>query len=102
MWWIKTIRITKTPTGEAPEWVRQAWVDLKLPLQQQEDESPSTFGVLRKGGATPRPNCWKVRQNKALRVLRKKEPLAAQWWKIRGYPMKRSLFTFAADEAVLL
>jgi hypothetical protein len=46
---IHKIRIVKTPSGEASEWVRKAWVGLKIPIfgnQNLPTVSTSHVGVL--------------------------------------------------------
>lgn len=60
----EAIRIIAVPPGDAPEWVRQAWVGLELPLAP---DAP-------KGKAV-------VYSHEAIAVLAKANPKAAAWWK---------------------
>jgi hypothetical protein len=88
----RQIRIIKTPRGAAPEWVREAWVGLRLPLG---DYPPGDPRLLRRFGVT---SYWRkrffpwtaarfqpadffpVHANKAIAVLQKTQPDAAGWW----------------------
>jgi hypothetical protein len=88
----RQIRIIKTPRGAAPEWVREAWVGLRLPLG---DYPPGDPRLLRRFGVT---SYWRkrffpwtaarfqpadffpVHANKAIAVLQKTQPDAAWWW----------------------
>ena len=81
------IRIKKTPHGEAPEWVRQAWVGLILPC------APVMVFEKERKGVLSNEDCKKdggyiinVPQKTALRLLARKSPKAADWWKQHGYP----------------
>ena len=88
----RQIRIIKTPRGAAPEWVREAWVGLILPLG---DHPPGDPRLLRRFGVTsywrkrffpwtaPRvqpADFFPVDANKAIEVLQKTQPDAAWWW----------------------
>ena len=88
----RKIRIIKTPRGAAPEWVREAWVGLVLPLGDHPAGDPR---LLRRFGVT---SFWRKRlfpwtaaryepadffpvfANKAIAVLQKTQPDAAWWW----------------------
>ena len=86
------IRIIKTPRGAAPEWVREAWVGLTLPLG---DYPPGDPKLLHRFGVTsswrkrffpwtaPRfqlADFFPVSASKSIEVLQKTEPDAAWWW----------------------
>jgi hypothetical protein len=88
------IRIIDVPPGEAPEWVRQAWVGLELPLVRGEDgpRYMNSHGVLSgrgnwfvrlwrqlTGAADPKPQ-YAVRVIDAMDVLDDANPEAAAWW----------------------
>ncbi len=71
-----SIRIINTPRGEAPLWVREAWVGLTLPLSIT-GYTEIGRGVLSKqksfgGFMTPTFH--------ALRILETKNAEAAKWW----------------------
>jgi len=94
-----TIRIIKTPDGEAPLWVREAWVGLELPCILKKDESDQASGVLSKKPYEHRSGCWYVLQDLALDFLEIAHPKAAEWWYAQGFPHEDSAFTFNEDEA---
>ncbi len=71
-----SVRIITTPQGEAPQWVREAWVGLVLPLSVS-GYSAAGLGVLSRersfGG-------YMVPTLHALRILEAKNADAAAWW----------------------
>ena len=77
------------PTGEAPEWVRQEWVGLELPLAENPFESLGlelgevgvAKGVL--GGEADPSNLegYIIDTDTAVEILSEKSPKAADWWK---------------------
>lgn len=89
------LHITSTPPGEAPEWVRQKWVGLSLPLVQQGSAAKvfPTAGVLSGPrnvlsclfawltGKFVRESGYLVESLAAIQVLEAAHPEAAAWWK---------------------
>ena len=90
---MKTIQIVSTPAGEAPEWVRQAWVGLDLPCTGARPATYATRGVT----AAP-PSFWQklrgalgyggvpltgycVPAVEAVDALAMVNPEAAAWWR---------------------
>ncbi|GAB5446078.1 hypothetical protein [Gymnodinialimonas sp.] len=87
------IEIIATPAGEAPEWVRQAWVGVVLPLALPEVATWETVGVL----SGPRTwlgqlfHGWFGRRetlmgycvfaDEAITILACHAPEAARWWR---------------------
>jgi len=75
---MKKIRIVSIPKGEAPEWVREAWIGLEIPIVKEEPEGAWSIGPI-----TRRPythgGYW-VQRNLALKFLLKKNLEAFQWW----------------------
>lgn len=75
------IRIISTPPGQAPEWVRDEWVGVELPV---EENTPSEdVGVLQLGINGGRPENlggYPIRTQDAIEALREKSPEAARWW----------------------
>jgi hypothetical protein len=116
----KVIKIVSLPHGDAPDWVRQAWVGCILPCEPECGHVPVYVqSVLpkppEKGGHRPgveffnklkEPNQkvagFSVDTKLALDVLRKKSPTAAKWFYDRGYPMDGKAFRFRADEAKVI
>jgi hypothetical protein len=113
---VNAVRITRTPAGEAPLWVRQAWVGLELPAAGTRPSSYFTAGVT----AKPRP--WFVRLSESLQGKRRRnrgyavpaaaaidilagaDPRAARWWREQTPHVLRSgqylLFEESACEPV--
>jgi hypothetical protein len=86
------VEIVRTPGGEAPEWVRQAWIGLRLPLV---DAQPTTFrgaGVLTGPvsilgyfvallrGRTAVMTGYLVNAKVAVDLLAAQNRAAADWW----------------------
>ncbi|MFH1867278.1 MAG: hypothetical protein ABIJ81_04330 [Patescibacteria group bacterium] len=76
----KMIEIIAAPTGEAPEWVRRAWVGLILPINiDQTIIDP--IGVLGEDADKDNlQNSVLVNLTTAISILRKYNPQAAAWW----------------------
>lgn len=89
------IHITSVPSGEAPLWVREQWVGLKLPLAQRK-AVPLTFltsGVLSGPrnllscllalltGKLERQSGFLVESRAAVAILASQSPEAAAWWR---------------------
>jgi hypothetical protein len=109
-----SVRVVRVPAGEAPEWVRQAWVGLELPLPDDMPSRPMyhpSQGVLT-GAKTPlgqilsqllRPRRtlgYSIEVLDAIAVLERSSPDAARWWR---EPVPRMMhsgdrFVFGADE----
>lgn len=79
----KKIRITSVPTGEAPLWVREAWVGLVLPVLERTKPGTSQKGVL---GGELSPEHFKsftvlfIDAIAALQQKSKETGKAADWW----------------------
>jgi hypothetical protein len=89
------IRIVRTPLGEAPLWVREKWVGLELPLEEDTPITIMGFGVLsapeirnqidylmaRATGKIVRMTGYVVSVDAALAILAEKSSEAATWWR---------------------
>lgn len=87
--------ITSVPPGEAPEWVREKWVGLSLPLADEAGalHSLPTVGVIshpktrlgyyraRLTGRVRRASGYIVYSTAAIEVLERSSPEAAAWWR---------------------
>ena len=74
------IRIVRTPAGEAPLWVREAWVGIEIPLARIEAQGPQ-FGVCGGDASPENLRGYEVHGAEAMAALRragKKD--AADWW----------------------
>jgi len=98
MWTIRAaprIRIIAVPPGEAPQWVREKWVGLELPLASRTAAARTgwTSGVLSGprglvstiarllSGRLERKTGFLVRVEPALAALEQAVPEAAAWWR---------------------
>jgi len=89
----RKIRIVRAPVGEAPEWVREAWVGLELPLHESDETTVETGGVLsgpwtpfgywwaRLRGKSHRTTGYLVHSARAIQILARTRPDAADWWR---------------------
>lgn len=77
---MRRIRITSVPSGQAPEWVREQWLGLELPVKDVQLSRGVQGGVL---GGPPEPenvNGYPVDTMRAVAILATKSQKAAQWW----------------------
>ena len=81
------ITVITTPSGEAPEEVRKAWVGLTLPCYPVSQTSNLLMGVVSRGIRRERKEVVIVPQIDALAILAEHRPEAARWWRDNGYPM---------------
>ena len=107
------VRITKVPPGEAPLWVRRAWVGLELPLalRSRAAVSVGTHGVFSapRGelarllaaftGRVDRQRGFVVDARIAVDLLEDIDPRAAAWWrKHAAHVLRRGrCFVFAEE-----
>ena len=88
-----SIRIVAGPAGEAPQWVREKWVGLELPLVLRRAHNFHTFGILTGPhhflaalwrlvtGQSTRRRGYAVEVAAAVAVLERAHPDAASWWR---------------------
>ena len=72
-----SIRIISTPPGQAPEWVRKGWINVEIPLVEEEG-SGHQRGVL--GGKPENLGGYQVNTIVAIAELKKKSPESAKWF----------------------
>lgn len=88
------IKITARPQGEAPEWVRDAWIRCELTCV------PDTCGHVPRhctgvvSGAATTSDGYDVDQAHALQVLAARNRTAAGWWRERYFPIDKQCFRF--------
>ena len=87
------IRIIKAPPGQAPDWVRKAWVGLEM--ETHPSSGVASFGAL--GGKAENGNGYVVQTTKALEVLEQTQPEAAQWWREHSIATPSSSLVFALN-----
>ena len=114
------IRIVSVPPGEAPQWVREKWVGLELPLAYSDRGARRaiTSGVLSGPpnrlialwwalrGRLDYKSGYAVDANEAIRILEGTAPEAAAWWR-QNVPrlqrgMRKFMFASSACEIVQL
>lgn len=88
-----SVRIVRAPSGEAPEWVREAWVGVVLPLKESGLRTLPSIGVL-SGPKSELGWLWAsltraritttgyvTRAARAIEILSHARPDAAGWWR---------------------
>jgi hypothetical protein len=105
------LEITQVPAGEAPAWVRECWVGLRLPLALRRTAPMSlrVSGVLsgpktRLGslvgwlrGEFARHAGYVVRVSDAMAALEPRHPAAAAWWRQHAPHLFRGRRYFVFD-----
>jgi hypothetical protein len=107
---IGKVLIQRVPTGEAPFWVRNAWVGLELPIVL-EPRIYHTFGVMSAPktiigmlwaavrGQTYRTTGYPVYSAEAIGLLAETNPEAAEWWRTNAPRFLRPNQLFLFDAA---
>ncbi|TSD03369.1 MAG: hypothetical protein Athens071416_50 [Parcubacteria group bacterium Athens0714_16] len=91
---IGSIKVERAPTGK-PQWVKEAWVGLLLPISFFDDEKRTAYNIVsKKSVKKPKKSCFFVDQKTALDVLKNSNEEAYLWWKNKGYPKKDHYFSF--------
>ena len=113
----KFIKITSLPHGDAPDWVRNAWIGCSMPCEPECGHIPQPVQsvlppkrlsrLLRidrflKHEAPQKVAGYSVDTTVALVILRKKSPSAARWFYDRGYPKDGMAFRFRAEEVTVI
>lgn len=86
---MSSVRIVKTPQGQAPLWVRQEWVGLEISLTQPI------------GNSSTNHEGYEVSIRTALRELRKKSYHAANWFEVNLFTQDGN-FKFTKEECKYL
>ena len=103
------IRIVRRPEGEAPDWVRDAWIGVEIPLLVPDPVSTFGFGVLSGpknivldwvlgliGRARPIAG-YVVSAETAVACLMERAPAAADWWRTNAPYLVRTGARFLFD-----
>ena len=74
------------PPGEAPEWVKQAFIGLEFPIEGRPEPSTEVGAVSGKvrssvSGKIRPSDGYFVRIGEAIKILEAKNPKVAQWWR---------------------
>ena len=106
------IRIVAVPPGEAPQWVREKWVGVELPLAMRRAHDFHTFGVLT-GPRSFFAAVWRLLTGKSTRrrgyavdvaaavdALARVHPDAAAWWRANAAHLfaRKAYFTFQEQD----
>ncbi len=109
------VYITRRPAGEAPEWVRDSWIGVSLPLASKRERTWRGIGVLT-GPHDWLSQLWAVFRGRTIKVagyavnakvavdrLAEIDPQAAAWWREHAPQMLtgRRYFVFDSPSCVL-
>lgn len=95
---VAKIRITKIPPGQAPDWVRERWVGLELPIVKVS--RGVKMGVM--GGKAENPRGYAVKTRTAIEILKQNSPEAAKWWEESFFATLAGHLIFKADVCELI
>ncbi|MEI7480488.1 MAG: hypothetical protein WCJ59_02565 [bacterium] len=94
---MKSIRITSIPNGQAPEWVKNEWIGITIPIL------PPVRGValgVVTGAIVSSQSSYQVSTVQALDLLRKKNRYAAEWFEQNAVLADRFCFAATCCELV--
>jgi hypothetical protein len=77
---MERIKIINTPPGQAPEWVRDEWVGLVLPLEENAPAEDEGIQMGTAGGKPENEDGYSVLTQDAIGVLSEKSLDAVCWW----------------------
>lgn len=103
------IVIARTPIGEAPEWVRRAWIGLELPVAHPHKRTWRVVGVnsgpktligglwALLSGRTNKISGYSVNARAAVDILATKDAAAAEWWRTNAAHLLDGRYPFIFD-----
>jgi len=91
------VTIEEVPVGDAPAWVREMWIGVRLPYEMEG--ACSNVGIVTQR-QMPHGHGIYVLQETALDILRASSPKAAKWWNDHGFPQPNGIFCFARQPYV--
>ena len=106
---VAQVKIVRAPRGEAPDWVREAWVGLVLPLKESRLTTVTTSGVLSGSrsamgmfwasltGAPVSMTGYLTPAARAIEILERAQPKAAAWWREHAPKFLREEAEFLFD-----
>ena len=107
-----SVKIVRAPAGEAPVWVREAWVGTVLPLKEAGLRTLPSVGVLSGPksqlgwfwasltGARMTTTGYLTRATRAIEILSRTRPDAAQWWRDQAPKFLREEAEFLFEASV--
>ncbi|KQR83438.1 hypothetical protein [Sphingomonas sp. Leaf343] len=105
------IKIVRRPLGEAPDWVRDEWIGVSLPLASQREREWRGLGVLSApdgwlaqmwavvSGKSVKVRGYAVNAKTAVERLADRSPSAAAWWRDHTPRMLDGRHNFLFDAA---
>jgi hypothetical protein len=101
-----TIRVTGSPPGEIPAWVRDAWIGCVFVTENETDDVTLVSEEMKQfldEVMAKESTVYLVRQDRAMEILRKKMPAAAEWYRDHlQAPRIGALFAFPSNEVVVV
>jgi hypothetical protein len=106
------VTIIGRPAGEAPEWVRDAWIGLRLPLGDPHKRNWRGTGVLTGAtgfssqlwalirGRTVLTRGYLVQAKESVETLERANPAAAAWWRENAPHLLTGVGGFVFEEEV--
>ncbi len=106
---VAQVKIIRAPQGEAPDWVREAWVGLVLPLKECQLTTLPAAGVLSGPrsamgmfwasltGAPVTATGYLTPAARAIEILDRARPQAAAWWREHAPKFLREEAEFLFD-----
>lgn len=97
------VRVIKVPNGPAPYEVREQWLGEVLPaecniLKEGEEGGEKNFLT---GDLAPARKYVRVFKDEALRILEKKSPTAAAYFR-KNFPQEHPRLSFGLDEVEII
>src|SRR5258707_291127 len=104
------VTIVHRPIGEAPDWVRDAWIGLRLPVADLKRKNFVGVGVIsgphnfflqvwrNVRGRTVRISGYSVNAKAAVDLLSEANPSAAEWWRQNASKLLDGRRNFVFDE----
>lgn len=106
------VEIIRRPEGEAPDWVRDGWIGLRLPLSENQPVTVETvgsvsgprsrLGLLFAGltGRTVKTTGYIVWSKTSIEILAADNIKAAEWWVHNAPDLLQPEMTFMFNENV--
>jgi hypothetical protein len=89
-----TFTVEVPPRGDAPDWVYRAWLGLELPYTSKDNHTECINVVDLQQQQTG--HYYLVPDEVAIKILERRDPQAAAWWRANNYPRNIS-FCFPDD-----
>ncbi len=92
------IKIVRAPPGQAPDWVRDAWIGVEIPTIKTASRTPGILIGVNGGRPDSRSvGGYEVKLGEAIKVLSMKSPEAAEYWENMFPDQPDRVLVFAKD-----